>query len=219
MHEVWSGQDTNSVADYQLHILTVFPSNCNCGLVVAQESDPFTTWCLSALAVKFGLGKLFWGNEFIAVEFLRQNKGLYYESTLFSRTKALSQSSFLLQETVAYELNLVWRFWERFSTESGCYVRARHMEWRYTLQHLNVFLVVMGPKLDIVFEVEPHQCRAQGDNHCPSPAGYTIPDTGQDAVGLLGHLDTLLAHVQLAVDQHPQVLLHQAVFQPLFPSL
>lgn len=39
---------------------------------------------------------IYQGNEFIAVEFLRQNKGLYYESTLFSLTKASSQSCFLL---------------------------------------------------------------------------------------------------------------------------
>ena len=34
----------------------------------------------------------------------------------------------------------------------------------------------------------------------------------------LGHLGTLPAQVQLAVNQHPQVLFHQAVFQPLFPK-
>ena len=39
-----------------------------------------------------------------------------------------------------------------------------------------------------------------------------------DAVGLLGHLGTLLAHVQLAVNQHPWVLFHWAAFQPLFPK-
>jgi len=45
-----------------------------------------------------------------------------------------------------------------------------------------------------------------------------MPDTSQDAVGLLGHLGTLLAHVQPAVDQHPQVLFHWAGFQPLLPN-
>ncbi|KAK4813860.1 hypothetical protein QYF61_001958 [Mycteria americana] len=69
------------------------------------------------------------------------------------------------------------------------------------LQHLNVFLVVRGPKLNTVFEVRPHQCRVQGDNHFPTPAGHTISDTSQDAIGLLGHLGTLLAHIQVAVDQ------------------
>ncbi|KAK4823878.1 hypothetical protein QYF61_007826 [Mycteria americana] len=87
-----------------------------------------------------------------------------------------------------------------------------------TLQHLNVSLVVRGPKLNTVFEVRPHQCRVQGHDHFPSPAGHAIPDTSQDAIGFLGHLGTLLAHIQPAVSQHPQVLLCQAAFQPLFPK-
>ncbi|KAK4826692.1 hypothetical protein QYF61_010701 [Mycteria americana] len=88
----------------------------------------------------------------------------------------------------------------------------------YALQYLNVPLVVGGPKLNTVFEVRPHQCRVQGHNHFPSPAGHAIFDTGQDAIGLLGRLGTLLAHIQAAVNQHPQVLLCQAAFQPLFPK-
>ncbi|KAK4822230.1 LOW QUALITY PROTEIN: hypothetical protein QYF61_011871 [Mycteria americana] len=87
-----------------------------------------------------------------------------------------------------------------------------------TLQHLNVSLVVRGPKLNTVFEVRPHQCRVQGHNHFPSPAGHAISDTSQDAIGFLGHLGTLLAHIQAAVNQHPQVLFCQAAFQPLFPK-
>ncbi|KAK4811651.1 hypothetical protein QYF61_022744 [Mycteria americana] len=86
-----------------------------------------------------------------------------------------------------------------------------------TLQQLNVLLVVRGPKLNTVFEVQPHQCRVQGDDHFPAPAGHTISDTSQDAICLLGHLGTLLAHIQLVVDQHPQVLFCRAAFQPLFP--
>ncbi|KAK4825193.1 hypothetical protein QYF61_025121 [Mycteria americana] len=73
-----------------------------------------------------------------------------------------------------------------------------------TLQHLNVSLVVGGPKLNTVFEVRPHQCRVQGHDHFPSPAGHTIPDTSHDALGLLGHLGALPAHIQAAVDQHAQ---------------
>ncbi|KAJ7400157.1 KN motif and ankyrin repeat domain 3 [Pitangus sulphuratus] len=38
---------------------------------------------------------------------------------------------------------------------------------------------------------------------------------GQDAIGLLGHLGTLLAHVQLSVDQHPQIPFHLTGHQPL----
>ncbi|KAK4830186.1 LOW QUALITY PROTEIN: hypothetical protein QYF61_009213 [Mycteria americana] len=87
-----------------------------------------------------------------------------------------------------------------------------------TLQHLNVSLVVGGPKLNTVFEVRPHQCRVQGHDHFPTPAGHTIPDTNQDAIGFLGHLGTLLAHIQPAVNQHPQVILCRAAFQPLFPK-
>ncbi|KAK4810577.1 hypothetical protein QYF61_007314 [Mycteria americana] len=86
------------------------------------------------------------------------------------------------------------------------------------LQHLNVSLVVGGPTLNTVFEVRPHQCRVQGHDHFPSPAGHTIFDTSQDAIGFLGHLGTLLAHIQAAVNKHPQVLLCLAAFQPLFPK-
>ncbi|KAK4817682.1 LOW QUALITY PROTEIN: hypothetical protein QYF61_024911 [Mycteria americana] len=87
-----------------------------------------------------------------------------------------------------------------------------------SLQHLNVSLVVGGPKLNTAFKVRPHQCRVQGHDHFPSPAGHAIFDTSQDAIGFLGHLGTLLDHIQAAVNQHPQVLLCQAAFQPLFPK-
>ncbi|KAK4825857.1 hypothetical protein QYF61_003131 [Mycteria americana] len=87
-----------------------------------------------------------------------------------------------------------------------------------TLQHLNVSLVVGGPKLNTAFEVRPHQCRVQGHDHFPCPAGHTICDTSQDAIGFLGHLGTLLAHIQAAVNQHPQIFFHWAAFQPLFPK-
>ncbi|KAK4813607.1 LOW QUALITY PROTEIN: hypothetical protein QYF61_011953, partial [Mycteria americana] len=89
-----------------------------------------------------------------------------------------------------------------------------------TLQHLNVSLGVRGPKLNTGFEVRPHQCRVQGHNHCPSsPAGHAISDTSQGAIGRLGHLVTLLAHIQAAVNhQHSQVLFCWAAFQPLFPK-
>ncbi|GAB0199151.1 hypothetical protein GRJ2_002380500 [Grus japonensis] len=86
------------------------------------------------------------------------------------------------------------------------------------LQHLNVLLVLRGPKLNPALEMWPHQSQVQGDDHCPGPAGHTIPDTSQDAVGCLGHLGTLLAHVQSAVNQHSQVLFLQAAFQPLCPK-
>ncbi|GAB0187963.1 hypothetical protein GRJ2_001261600 [Grus japonensis] len=86
------------------------------------------------------------------------------------------------------------------------------------LQDLSVFLVVRGPKLNTALKEQPHQSRVWGDNHFPGPAGHTVSDTSQDALGLLGYLGTLLAHVQLAVNHHPQVLFCWAAFQPLFPN-
>ncbi|KAK4830770.1 hypothetical protein QYF61_013259 [Mycteria americana] len=83
-------------------------------------------------------------------------------------------------------------------------------------QHIECNL--RGPKLNTVFEVRPHPGRVQGHDHFPSPAGHAISDTSQDAVGFLGCLGTLLAHIQAPVNQHPQVLLCQAAFQPLFPK-
>jgi len=58
----------------------------------------------------------------------------------------------------------------------------------------------------------------QGPDPCPAPAGHPIADPSQDASGLLGHLGTLLAPVQPAVDQHPQGLFRQAALQPLLPK-
>jgi len=84
------------------------------------------------------------------------------------------------------------------------------------LQQLSVLLVVRGPKLNAVLMVRPHQCQVQGHDHLPTPIGHTILDMSQDAVGVLGHLGTLLAHVQPAVNQHPKFLFCRAAFQPLF---
>jgi len=46
----------------------------------------------------------------------------------------------------------------------------------------------------------------QRDNHLPAPSDYVISDTSQEVIGLLGPLDTLLAHVQPSTDQHLQNL-------------
>jgi len=37
-------------------------------------------------------------------------------------------------------------------------------------------------------------------------------------MGCLGHLDTLMAHVQLSINQYPQIHFLYAVFQPLSPK-
>ncbi|TRZ18548.1 hypothetical protein HGM15179_008552 [Zosterops borbonicus] len=64
-----------------------------------------------------------------------------------------------------------------------------------TFKHLNVLPKLRGPELDTALKVWPDQCRVQGKNELPAPAAHTIPDTGQNAIGPLGHLGTLLAHV------------------------
>ncbi|KAK4818842.1 LOW QUALITY PROTEIN: hypothetical protein QYF61_020061 [Mycteria americana] len=84
-----------------------------------------------------------------------------------------------------------------------------------TQEHLNVSLVVRGPKPNTVFKVQPHQCRVQGHDHFPSPAGHTISDTSQDAIGLLGHLGTLPGHIQPAINQHPQKISHSSQVKSL----
>ena len=54
-----------------------------------------------------------------------------------------------------------------------------------------------------------------GQDDFPSAAHHTIPDPSQDAIDLLGHLGTLLAHIQPTVHQHTEAPFHQAAFQPL----
>jgi len=55
---------------------------------------------------------------------------------------------------------------------------------------------VRSPKLNTALKVRPYQGRVQRDDHSLAPAGCAISDASQDAIGLLGHLGTLLAHVQ-----------------------
>ena len=45
-----------------------------------------------------------------------------------------------------------------------------------------------------------------------------ISDISQDAIGLLGHLGTLLAHVQSSVNQYIHVHFLYTAFQPLCPK-
>ncbi|KAK4811007.1 hypothetical protein QYF61_015711 [Mycteria americana] len=99
-----------------------------------------------------------------------------------------------------------------------CYLGEETNPHLSTTSFQTLHQLLRGPKLNTVFEVWPHQCRVQGHDHFPSPPGHTIFDTSQDAIGFLGHLGTLLAHIQAPVNQHPQVLLCQAAFQPLFPK-
>ena len=62
----------------------------------------------------------------------------------------------------------------------------------------------MAQTINTLFEVWLQQCRVQGLHHCPGPAGHALSDTRQDAIGLLGHPGTLMAHAQPSVNPHPQ---------------
>lgn len=44
-------------------------------------------------------------------------------------------------------------------------------------------------------------------NHLPQPAGNAEPDAPQYVVGPFGYQDTLLTHIQLAIDPNPQISL------------
>lgn len=72
-----------------------------------------------------------------------------------------------------------------------------------------------GPKLNTAPKVWSHESHIEEDSHFPCHAGHIISDAGQDAIGLLDHLDTVVARAS----QHPVVLFCQATFQPHFPEL
>ena len=55
--------------------------------------------------------------------------------------------------------------------------------------------------------------RAEGHNHSPRPAGHACLDPARDMVDLLGCECTLLGHIELLVNQHPQVLLLMAALK------
>lgn len=61
------------------------------------------------------------------------------------------------------------------------------------------------PELNTEFDMPPHLCQVQGDNHCPGPAGLTIADTSQGAIGLLASW-AYAGSCSTALRQHPQVL-------------
>jgi len=66
--------------------------------------------------------------------------------------------------------------------------------------------------------IHQRELKYSGDNYFPVPAGNTVSDASQDAIGLHGHLGTLLAHVQSSISQYPQVHFLYTVFQPLCPK-
>jgi len=62
--------------------------------------------------------------------------------------------------------------------------------------------------------VGSHQNGVERQDHLPQPAGHAAFDAAQDEVGLLGCERTLLGHVELLVNQYPQVLLLRSGLNP-----
>ena len=67
-----------------------------------------------------------------------------------------------------------------------------------------------APELNAVLQVGSHKSRAGGENHLRRPAGHASFDAAQNTVSFLGCKHTLLGHIELLVNQHPQVLLGRA---------
>jgi len=67
-------------------------------------------------------------------------------------------------------------------------------------------LLVLGtPGLHAVLQMGPYEGRAEGDHPLTLPAAHSSFGVAQDAVGLLGCQLTLMAHVQLFVQQDRQI--------------
>ena len=69
-------------------------------------------------------------------------------------------------------------------------------------------------ELDAGLQVRSHQSRVQGQNHLPQTAGHNSCDATQDTAGLLHCECTLLGHIELLINRHPQGLLLGAAFNP-----
>lgn len=80
------------------------------------------------------------------------------------------------------------------------------------IQHLHIVPIASGPELNTVLKMWPQQCQVQADDRLPVSAGHNAASTSQDAISFLGHLGTLLTHIQLTVNQHSQVLLQVTAF-------
>ncbi|KAK4827794.1 hypothetical protein QYF61_021747 [Mycteria americana] len=83
-----------------------------------------------------------------------------------------------------------------------------------SLQQVHVLLMLGAPELNAVLQVGSHKSRVEGENPPPRPAGHASFDAAQDTVGSLGCKRTLLGHVDLVINQQPQVLLLRSALNP-----
>ena len=64
-----------------------------------------------------------------------------------------------------------------------------------------------------------HRCRVEGQDHLPYPTVHASFDLAQNVVGFLNCVDTLLAQIQPAIHQYPQVLFGRVILSPSIPKL
>ncbi|KAK4828307.1 LOW QUALITY PROTEIN: hypothetical protein QYF61_025319 [Mycteria americana] len=83
-----------------------------------------------------------------------------------------------------------------------------------SLQQVHVLLMLGAPQLNTVLQVGSHKSGVEGQNHLPQPTSHTSFDAAQDATGFVGCKCTLLGHVELLINQHPQVLLLRTALNP-----
>ena len=82
------------------------------------------------------------------------------------------------------------------------------------LQHVHLFPMLRASELDAGLQLRSHQSGVEGQSYLSQPGGHASLDAAQDTVGLLGYKCTLLGHVKLLLNQHPQVLLLRAALNP-----
>ena len=87
-----------------------------------------------------------------------------------------------------------------------------------SLKQFPVLLDLRGPELDAIFQMWSRQGRVKGEENRSRPTNHTPPNTPLDAIGLLGHKGTVLAHGHPVVHQDPQVPLPFAALQQGSPQ-
>jgi len=78
--------------------------------------------------------------------------------------------------------------------------------------------MLRAPELDAGLPGGSHQCGAKRQHPLPRPVTHAAEDAAQGMVGLLGCERTLLDHVKLLVNEHPQVLLRRSTPNPFPPQ-
>jgi len=80
-----------------------------------------------------------------------------------------------------------------------------------------LFCAVGAPELDTGLPGGSHQSR--GAESPPSHAAHAAGDADQGTVGFLGCERTLMGHVELLINQQPEVLLLKAALDPFSTQL